>query len=94
MSPERIAGRAYGTNADVWSLGLSLLTVITGAFPYEEHLVVGSGGGYWALWHAIEGSAAPTLPRDAGFSSDLCDFLDLVRRRSTRDEYECPVCGS
>jgi len=34
MAPERIRGEEYGIHSDVWSLGLSLVEMSTGTFPY------------------------------------------------------------
>jgi len=34
MAPERILGDEYGIHSDVWSLGLSLVEMATGVFPY------------------------------------------------------------
>jgi serine/threonine protein kinase len=33
MSPERIQGNDYSYSSDVWSLGLSLMTVALGKLP-------------------------------------------------------------
>lgn len=47
MSPERINGEAYSYAADVWSLGLSLLTTALGTLPLEtKH-------GYWSVLHSV-----------------------------------------
>lgn len=35
MSPERLQGEPYGSAADVWSLGLTLLTLAIGRYPLE-----------------------------------------------------------
>lgn len=35
MSPERLQGEPYGPAADVWSLGLTLLTLAIGEYPLE-----------------------------------------------------------
>jgi serine/threonine protein kinase len=35
MSPERLRGDVYGTAADVWSLGLVLLEIVTRRQPFE-----------------------------------------------------------
>ncbi|CAH1253385.1 dual specificity mitogen-activated protein kinase kinase 5-like isoform X1 [Branchiostoma lanceolatum] len=36
MAPERILGDEYGIHSDVWSLGLSLLEMALGRFPYPK----------------------------------------------------------
>lgn len=36
MAPERIRGNPYTVNCDVWSLGLSILEVASGQFPYHQ----------------------------------------------------------
>eukprot|EP00730_Choanoeca_flexa_P012447 TRINITY_DN4283_c0_g1_i1.p1 TRINITY_DN4283_c0_g1~~TRINITY_DN4283_c0_g1_i1.p1 ORF type:complete len:419 (+),score=101.00 TRINITY_DN4283_c0_g1_i1:213-1469(+) len=36
MAPERVEGKPYNIKADVWSLGLSLIELATGRFPYES----------------------------------------------------------
>lgn len=47
MSPERINGEAYSYAADVWSLGMSLLTTALGTLPLEtKH-------GYWSVLHSV-----------------------------------------
>ena len=35
MSPERINNEKYSFNADIWSLGLSLVELATGRYPYD-----------------------------------------------------------
>uniref|UniRef100_A0A914C582 mitogen-activated protein kinase kinase n=1 Tax=Acrobeloides nanus TaxID=290746 RepID=A0A914C582_9BILA len=37
MAPERILGSEYKIHSDVWSLGLSLLEMALGRFPFAEH---------------------------------------------------------
>lgn len=37
MAPERIMGKPYSVSCDVWSLGLTLLEVARGLFPYPMH---------------------------------------------------------
>lgn len=36
MAPERIMGKPYTVNCDIWSLGLTLLEVATGKFPFTN----------------------------------------------------------
>ena len=62
MSPERIIGSDYGCPADVWSIGLTLMTVALGRCP-----VLDNGRGYWALMHELTDKPPPTLPEGEGF---------------------------
>lgn len=56
MSPERIQGAAYSVKGDVWSLGLMLVELATGKFPF------GSGAmGVLDLLQLIVREPAPTL---------------------------------
>lgn len=41
MAPERIMGKPYTVSCDVWSLGLSLLEVAHGKFPYQSENPMG-----------------------------------------------------
>lgn len=36
MSPERMKGKKYNFEGDIWSLGIILVEVMTGAYPYKE----------------------------------------------------------
>ncbi|CAM9334692.1 unnamed protein product [Ascophyllum nodosum] len=45
MSPERLQGEPYGPAADVWSLGLTLLTLAIGKYPLE----IPKNNLYWNL---------------------------------------------
>ena len=36
MSPEKINGREYQYDVDLWSLGLTLFEAATGRYPYPE----------------------------------------------------------
>jgi len=38
MSPERITGRSYSFDSDIWSLGLTILEMALGKFPYDPSL--------------------------------------------------------
>ncbi|KYQ99948.1 MAP kinase kinase [Tieghemostelium lacteum] len=39
MSPERISGRSYAFDSDIWSLGLTILECALGRFPYGNPLI-------------------------------------------------------
>ena len=80
MSPERIAGKPYGFDSDIWSLVLCLMELALGRFPYppakvarglvrEPHAGAGGDAGTHAR-AAVGGASAAPL----GFW-DLMDFI-------------------
>ena len=71
MSPERIQGSAYSYDSDVWSLGITLLELATGSFPYPPERN-GRRLSFWDLLDAIVESPPPTPPTH--FSSFFHDF--------------------
>lgn len=86
MSPERLDGMEYTFNADIWSLGMSLLTLALGRNPLS------SAKGYWAIVQAIreEDGSFGAMPQskdvssliqhisnEGKFSSHFVDFLSL-----------------
>ena len=73
MAPERIQTKPYSYAADVWSLGLSLLTCALGKFPFPN------GKGYWALTHAI--TTEEPMPLPDHFSDEVKDFLSLCLQK-------------
>ena len=88
MSPERISGLQYIWNSDIWSLGISLVEIATGKFPYQQdhgelELV--------DLLDRIVDMEPPKLPET--FSADFRDFiaLTLVKRVEERPHAEMLV---
>ena len=67
MSPERLTSEAYSYPADVWSLGMSIITMATGAFPLSTE------DGYWGLVMHFNTQPPPTLP--PSFSPSFRDFI-------------------
>ncbi|CAI7919121.1 unnamed protein product [Closterium sp. NIES-54] len=78
MSPERIMGRTYSHNSDVWAFGLSLLECAIGQYPYRP----ASGGSfnYFDLLSEISNSPAPIAPPDY-FSPQFCEFVALCLQK-------------
>lgn len=68
MAPERIQARTYGFPSDIWSFGLTILTVANGGFPLPE-----SEQGFWGLMNAICDGEAPSAGPE--FSSVFNDFV-------------------
>ncbi|KAI9164604.1 MAP kinase kinase (MEK) [Blastocladiella emersonii ATCC 22665] len=73
MSPERIKGSDYGVQSDVWSLGIALMELATGRFPFppngeEKNLAV------IELLEYIVNEDVPRLPAGV-FSPEFEDFV-------------------
>jgi serine/threonine protein kinase len=51
-----IPGEEYSYSADVWGLGLTLVTCALGRFPFDHT------GGYWGLVSALREMDPPELP--------------------------------
>ena len=80
MSPERISGAKYGYSSDIWSLGLTVMTVALGKFPFED----AAEGGYWALLQALRDHDVMKVNDVMGqevFSDDFQNFLDLCLKK-------------
>jgi len=74
MSPERIVGGDYGCPSDVWSIGLTLVTVALGRCPVTDN-----GRGYWALMHELTDKPPPTLPLgDPHFGDEVRHFIGCM----------------
>jgi len=78
MAPERCMGEAYSYPADVWSVGMVIHEIVSGAYPFGE---VSS---FPALFEALMGTE-PRLNAEM-FPAALCDFLAkcLLRSASLR----------
>jgi serine/threonine protein kinase len=79
MSPERISGEEYSYASDVWSFGLSLLTVALGRYPLQTE------GGYWGLLHSLRDEPSPELPKDGDFSDVFHDFINQCLKKDPKD---------
>lgn len=82
MSPERIKGAKYSVKSDVWSLGLSLLELAIGRFPFDAD---GSSAGTRAsagpmgildLLQKIVNEPAPRLPKNKAFPPSLEKMIE------------------
>jgi mitogen-activated protein kinase kinase 7 len=71
LSPERIepdpSNAHYDVRADVWSLGITLVELAMGKYPYE-----GCASDFEIMLKIVNG-APPRLP-DSGFSKEFSDF--------------------
>lgn len=73
MAPERISGKNYTYVSDIWSLGVVLFSLATGAYPFAVD------DGFFGLEEAICSDPLPPMPNK--FSPECRDFLKgLIRR--------------
>lgn len=97
MSPERIKGAKYSVKSDVWSLGLTLLELAIGRFPFDSN-DGGAGNrastgplGILDLLQKIVNEPAPRLPKNKAFPPSLekiierCLIKDPEHRPSPQD---------
>ena len=72
MSPERISGKPYSYDSDIWSLGLSLVECASGRFPYPPADSPQSANmGFWDLLDYIVEKPPPVLDSSV-HSADFC----------------------
>ncbi|KAK7002889.1 Dual specificity mitogen-activated protein kinase kinase 4 [Biomphalaria glabrata] len=87
MAPERIdpkaSSRGYDVRSDVWSLGITLMELATGKFPYPKWQSV-----FDQLQQVVQGSA-PRLPSDSTFSVECINFINtcLTKEDKQRPKY-------
>ncbi|GAB1609856.1 dual specificity mitogen-activated protein kinase kinase 6-like [Argonauta hians] len=87
MAPERInpsvSGKGYDIRSDVWSLGITMIELATGRFPY------GCGNPFQQLREVVMGNP-PTLP-PGQFTKEFEDFIVKCLKK---DFKERPYYGS
>ena len=76
MSPERLAGKYYSYSSDIWSFGLSIVTLALGKFPFD------SKKGFWGIIGVLNNNPVPKLPEDE-FSAEACDFVAQCLRKDS-----------
>jgi mitogen-activated protein kinase kinase len=81
MAPERIQGGAYTIKSDVWSVGLTVMELAIGRFPFDSSDSAAgdraSAGpmGILDLLQTIVHEPAPQLPKSEAFPAILEDFV-------------------
>jgi serine/threonine protein kinase len=79
MAPERIDGQDYSYSSDIWSFGLSMMTLSLGRLPFDAN------GGFWHILQSVRDSAPPRLPHDGHWSDEYRHFLALCLQHSPDD---------
>lgn len=81
MSPERIQGAAYSVKSDVWSLGITLLELAIGYFPWDETNEDGTKVasshpmGILDMLQRIVLEPPPKLPENGNFTNHFRAFI-------------------
>ena len=97
MAPERIQGAQYTVKSDVWSVGLTLMELAIGKFPFNNDSADEPGGpqGILDLLQQIVLEPAPKLPKSDAFPSILEDMItkclmkDPAQRPTPQELYVC-----
>jgi serine/threonine protein kinase len=74
MSPERIEGKTYSFDGDIWSFGLSILECAIGYYPYLIYANEKTLSDFWTLSNVIIDKPSPALDLSE-FSPEFCDFI-------------------
>ncbi|XP_021933323.1 dual specificity mitogen-activated protein kinase kinase 4 isoform X1 [Zootermopsis nevadensis] len=89
MAPERIdpqRARGYDVRSDVWSLGITLMEVATGHFPYPKWNSV-----FEQLFQVVQGDPPRLSPNENGnhFSTEFVNFVNtcLIKEETQRPKY-------
>lgn len=82
MAPELVLGLEYGTNVDIWSLGIVAFELACKEPPYFQE-------GTDTALYLITSSPSPTLSKDQGWSDCFCDFVDYCLIKSPEVRPSC-----
>ncbi len=81
MAPELISGEDYGTQVDIWSLGITIIELADKRPPLFEFLPL------QALFLISKPEHVPTFADPTAFSSLLLDFLDKCVMRDANKRH-------
>jgi len=84
MSPERLEGKPYAFSSDLWSLGLLIIELASGEYPY------GKRKSFIEMIQNILNSPEPNLPDNGLYSEELRDFLNKIL---TKDPKKRPTAA-
>ena len=68
-SPERLKGEPYTFPCDIWSLGIIVMELATGEYPYKKT------GSFLSILNQISEEKVPELPNNNVYSDEFRDFV-------------------
>jgi mitogen-activated protein kinase kinase len=95
MAPERISGGQYTVKSDVWSVGLTIMELAIGKFPFHSESGEDAAGpqGILDLLQQIVHEPSPKLPQSDAFPPSLheicqrCLMKDPSQRPTPQELY-------
>lgn len=84
MSPERIQGGSYSVKGDVWSLGLTVMELAIGRFPFASSANSSGPLGILDLLQRIVNEEPPTLPENGDFTWSFRKFVARCLYKETQ----------
>lgn len=72
-------GEMYSVKGDIWSLGLVLVEMMTGAFPYPETR------GFLEMLEQIKDNESPNVPDNGQFSKELRHFIQNCLKKDPKE---------
>ncbi|XP_033102578.1 dual specificity mitogen-activated protein kinase kinase 6-like [Anneissia japonica] len=78
IDPEMMSDKGYDVKSDIWSLGITMIELATGVFPYAKWQTP------FAQLKQVVKEPSPKLP-DGKFSDDLVQFIDLCLKKDHKE---------